>query len=325
MLMALVALLYFRRRRKDEFRRNSMTTHPMPWRALFVLVPAIFGLALYANLELAVNDSAYFEYFPPFKAHFNANTNNRMGGEFFNIAWSLYQGKGFADPFGRSTGPTAWQPPLYPLFMAGLLWLFDGNRDYLMAVTIFLQVYTLIATGLIVVALAEQSEFGKRRGVSPPVLALIIYVAVVLWNFNLCFQITRDSWLVMLSLDIIIAGLCWWRPLSSKKRAAPLGACRRLHRDGQSDCWPYLGDANAFRRCAAARLVQIILGRCDHYSRADAVDHPQLPRLRPVYTNQVQRRFGALSIAMSANRRRDFQFRRPSVWQLQGRECLQFA
>ncbi len=188
-----------------------------------MLVPAIFGLALYANLELAVNDSAYFEYFPPFKAHYNANTNNRMGGEFFNIAWSLYQGKGFADPFGRSTGPTAWQPPLYPLFMAGLLWLFDGNRDYLMAVTIFLQVYTLIATGLIVVALAEQSEFGKRRGVSPPVLALIIYVAVVLWNFNLCFQITRDSWLVMLSLDIIIAGLCWWRPLSSKKRAALWG------------------------------------------------------------------------------------------------------
>ena len=168
---------------------------------LFILVPVIFGLALYANLELAINDSSYYQYFPPFTNR-NANTNGNMGGEFFNIALSLYKGNGFADPFNRPTGPTAWQPPLYPLFMAGLLWVFDGNRDILMAVTIFLQVYVLIATGLLVVALAGQTPpgppfarggrgGGERRGVSPTVLALVLYLAVVIWNFNLCFQITR--------------------------------------------------------------------------------------------------------------------------------------
>ncbi len=187
----------------------------MPFWPLLVLIPVIFGLALYANLELAINDTQYYQYFPPFRAGHNANTNNRMGGEFFNIAQSIYNGNGFADPFSRPTGPTAWQPPLYPLFMAGLLWLFDGNRDYLMTVTIFLQVYTLIVTGFLVVGLTHL----ERRGASAAWLALIVYLAVVIWNFNLCFQITRDSWLVMLSLDVIIAGLCWWRPLSNKKRA----------------------------------------------------------------------------------------------------------
>ncbi len=35
----------------------------------------------------------------------------------------------------------------------------------------------------------------------------------------MCFQFTHDCWIVLLGLDIIIAGLCWLAPLSSWRRA----------------------------------------------------------------------------------------------------------
>lgn len=37
-----------------------------------------------------------------------------------NIAHSLAVGKGFASPFHEDTGPTAWDPPVYPLIVAGV-------------------------------------------------------------------------------------------------------------------------------------------------------------------------------------------------------------
>jgi dolichyl-phosphate-mannose-protein mannosyltransferase len=41
-----------------------------------------------------------------------------------HIAYSLAAGKGFASPFQRDSGPTAWLAPIYPLIVAGLFKLF---------------------------------------------------------------------------------------------------------------------------------------------------------------------------------------------------------
>jgi hypothetical protein len=41
-----------------------------------------------------------------------------------NIAHSLAVGKGFASPFHEDTGPTAWDPPVYPLLVAGVFRIF---------------------------------------------------------------------------------------------------------------------------------------------------------------------------------------------------------
>ena len=41
-----------------------------------------------------------------------------------NIAHSLAVGKGFASPFHEDTGPTAWDPPVYPLIVAGVFRVF---------------------------------------------------------------------------------------------------------------------------------------------------------------------------------------------------------
>jgi 4-amino-4-deoxy-L-arabinose transferase-like glycosyltransferase len=41
-----------------------------------------------------------------------------------NIAWSLFNGHGFASPFRIETGPTAWMTPVWPMFLAGVFRIF---------------------------------------------------------------------------------------------------------------------------------------------------------------------------------------------------------
>ncbi|HLZ42757.1 MAG TPA: glycosyltransferase family 39 protein [Candidatus Sulfotelmatobacter sp.] len=47
-----------------------------------------------------------------------------FGWEMGRIARSIAQGEGFSNPYGDHTGPTAWEPPLYPYFMAGVFKIF---------------------------------------------------------------------------------------------------------------------------------------------------------------------------------------------------------
>ena len=46
------------------------------------------------------------------------------GWEMGRIAQSLAEGHGFASPFQKPTGPTAWEPPAYPFLMAGVYKVF---------------------------------------------------------------------------------------------------------------------------------------------------------------------------------------------------------
>jgi hypothetical protein len=51
-------------------------------------------------------------------------TNFSFGWEMGRIGRSLAQGQGFSNPFSATTGPTAWEPPLYPFLIAGVFQLF---------------------------------------------------------------------------------------------------------------------------------------------------------------------------------------------------------
>jgi 4-amino-4-deoxy-L-arabinose transferase-like glycosyltransferase len=50
--------------------------------------------------------------------------NFGFGFEMGRIAASLASGQGFSSPFGPATGPTAWEPPLYPYLTAGVFLVF---------------------------------------------------------------------------------------------------------------------------------------------------------------------------------------------------------
>jgi len=50
--------------------------------------------------------------------------NFSFGWEMGRIAANLASGHGFSSPFGPPTGPTAWEPPLYPYLTAGVFLVF---------------------------------------------------------------------------------------------------------------------------------------------------------------------------------------------------------
>jgi 4-amino-4-deoxy-L-arabinose transferase-like glycosyltransferase len=47
-----------------------------------------------------------------------------FGWEMGRVARSIAQGQGFSNPYDANTGPTAWEPPIYPYLMAGVFKFF---------------------------------------------------------------------------------------------------------------------------------------------------------------------------------------------------------
>jgi hypothetical protein len=56
--------------------------------------------------------------FKPNENHFG------FGWEMGRIGEAIASGRGFSDPFGPATGPTAWEPPLYPYLTAAIFHFF---------------------------------------------------------------------------------------------------------------------------------------------------------------------------------------------------------
>jgi 4-amino-4-deoxy-L-arabinose transferase-like glycosyltransferase len=54
----------------------------------------------------------------------STDSNFGFGWEMGRIGASLASGHGFSNPFGPPTGPTAWEPPLYPYLIAGVFRVF---------------------------------------------------------------------------------------------------------------------------------------------------------------------------------------------------------
>ena len=52
------------------------------------------------------------------------NDNFEFGWEMGRVARSIALGQGFSSPYEENTGPTAWEPPLYPYLMGGVFKVF---------------------------------------------------------------------------------------------------------------------------------------------------------------------------------------------------------
>lgn len=124
-----------------------------------------------------------------------------LGGEYFNIARALLEGRGFSDPFGERTGPTAWMPPLYPALLAGLLSVLETRRAVGVCVTI------LTCSSLVLMGAALYDLARKHKTVLPPLVVLILFVAWLtafrLWFFVL----TTDVWLLASIAALVLTSI----------------------------------------------------------------------------------------------------------------------
>src|SRR4051812_22294237 len=191
---------------------------PFPFVTAALTALAIFACAAWANLAFAVTDPRDFVFFPPFQAGINANGNERFGSEYGNIARALYAGRGFADPFPEQTGPTAWMPPLLPALLASLLWLSDGDGQFIAAAAVLLQVIALVGAGILIIAITHQTAHRL-----PAFLAGIMFLVAMLSDFHAWFQDLHDYGFILFGVNLLVAGLVWLRPLENKKTACAWG------------------------------------------------------------------------------------------------------
>ena len=98
----------------------------------------------------------------------------REGEDHFGFGWemgrvgrSIASGHGFSNPYGDSTGPTAWEPPVYPYLIGGVFKLFGTYSDS--SAWVLLVINSLFtALTCIPIFLIAQKSFGTRVGVCPP-------------------------------------------------------------------------------------------------------------------------------------------------------------
>jgi hypothetical protein len=124
--------------------------------------------------------------------------HQHLGGEYFNIAQALVDGRGFSDPFGEATGPTAWMPPLYPGLLALLLFL-TKSRVVVAAVILALTHASLATIGTTVYSIV------RRRAQAVPPSLVVFFVLIWILAFNSWFLlITQDIWLVALAVNAML-------------------------------------------------------------------------------------------------------------------------
>jgi hypothetical protein len=164
---------------------------------LLFLTCFVFLLSFYANCSYFFNSPKQLAFFPPFVEGLNLNYNKHLGAEYYFIAQALTAGKGFSNPFQVDTGPTAWMPPLYPFFLAVLITLFHSTLS-VACIVVFLKNVVLVVAGLVIYGIAQRTARTMKA-----VCAVAVYLVLLLNDFRSFFQITHDTWFVLLFITTI--------------------------------------------------------------------------------------------------------------------------
>jgi len=128
--------------------------------------------------------------------------HQHLGAEYYNIGRAIADGRGFSDPFGEQTGPTAWMPPLYPYLIAGLLRL-TGSRWLTSVCILGLMDLALVLGAVAVFAVARRVS----RRVSPLLSVLIYLIWIVIFN-EWTFFFTQDIWLIWVGVSLVLLLSC---------------------------------------------------------------------------------------------------------------------
>ncbi|MGC2472786.1 MAG: glycosyltransferase family 39 protein [Candidatus Sulfotelmatobacter sp.] len=119
--------------------------------------PAFFVWLLPLSLVLQI---ACIGLFHQYRVR-RGNDNFEFGWEMGRVARSIALGQGFGNPYDGNTGPTAWEPPLYPYLMAGVFKIFGIYSRA--SAWVLLSINSLFATlTCIPIYRIAQKTFGER-------------------------------------------------------------------------------------------------------------------------------------------------------------------
>jgi 4-amino-4-deoxy-L-arabinose transferase-like glycosyltransferase len=133
--------------------------------------------------------------------------NFSFGWEMGRIAASLASGHGFSNPFGPPTGPTAWEPPLYPYLTAGVFLIF-GIYSKLSAFVLLALNSVFSALTCIPILLIARRIFSEKVAVG----------SAWAWALlpNVMFWCTRAIWET--SLAALLLSTIFWLALTLENR-----------------------------------------------------------------------------------------------------------
>src|SRR5271165_2587982 len=137
----------------------------------------------------------------------DTDDNFGFGWEMGRIAASLASGHGFGSPFGPATGPTAWEPPLYPYLIASVFLVFGIYSKA--------SAFVLLTINSVLSALTCVPIFLIAR--------MIFSEKVALWSAwawallpNVMFWCTR--WVWETSLSALLLAVIFWLTLTLEDR-----------------------------------------------------------------------------------------------------------
>lgn len=136
-----------------------------------------------------------------------ADDNFSFGWEMGRIAASLASGHGFSNPFGPPTGPTAWEPPLYPYLIAGVFRAFGTYTKTSAFVLLMLNSFFSALTCAPILQIANRMFSEKVAVWSAWAWALLP---------NVLFWCTRAVWET--SLSALLLATVFWLALTLEER-----------------------------------------------------------------------------------------------------------
>jgi 4-amino-4-deoxy-L-arabinose transferase-like glycosyltransferase len=203
----------------------------------------------------------------------STDDNFGFGWEMGRIGASLASGRGFSSPFGPATGPTAWEPPLYPYLTAGVFLVFGiyskASAFVLLALNSIFSALTCLPIFLIARrmfsekvavgsvwawALLPNIIFWCTRAVWETSLAALLLTTIVWLTLTLE---DRDGWLPWLQFGLLwgITALSSTSLLSFLPAAGLWAWYRRARRGNRSLAGVVLASV-VFFACIAPWLVR---------------------------------------------------------------------
>jgi hypothetical protein len=128
----------------------------------------------------------------------------RWGHEPAQLAQSLLEGRGFADPWGKGTGPSSWLTPPYPALLALVLGACGGLGPGAAAALFALQSLASAATCLALVRLGREAGSARAGRLAGWLLAVyplsIAYAVELVWDTTFAAAALAGLFVVLLRL-----------------------------------------------------------------------------------------------------------------------------